>query len=126
MYLHLNNNPKDRHVNDCVIRAIATVMGKSWDDIYLELMVYGFYAKDLPNENTIWGQYLVDHGFVRKTLPDTCPFCYTVRDFARDHDKGVYILADGSHVVAVVDGHYIDDRDSGDRTVLYFFERRSN
>ena len=124
MYQHQNNNPKGKHVDDCVICAIATATGDSWDDVYLDLMIYGFYAKDLPNANDIWGQYLVDKGFARKTLPDTCPFCYTVRHFAKDHEQGTFIVSDGTHAIAVVDGNYIDDWDSGDRTVLYFFERR--
>ena len=122
-FLQLNNNPAGKNAEDCVIRAIATATGKSWNDIYVELMVYGFVEKDFPNENKIWGKYLVDHGFTRKVLPNTCPFCYTVRDFVRDHPYGIYILADGSHAIAVVDGYYIDAGDSGDRTVMYYFEK---
>lgn len=122
-YIYQNNNPFGKNADDCVIRAIATATGRSWNDIFLDLMIYGFIEKDLPNENSIWGKYLVRNGFVRHNLPDTCPLCYTVRDFVHDHKYGIYILADGSHAIAAIDGYYIDTYDSGDRTVLYYFKK---
>ena len=122
-YSYKNENPYNKEVDDCVIRAIATATGKSWDEVFLELEVYAFAAKDLPNANRVWSQYLTDNGFIRRILPDTCPICYTVRDFVHDNREGVFIVGDGTHVVAVVDGFYVDTFDSGDRTVLFSFER---
>ena len=40
----------------------------------------------------------------------------------KDHRNGVYIVGDGSHVVAVVDGFYVDTWDSGNMSVLYYFK----
>lgn len=122
-YIHQNFNPLNKLVDDCVIRSIAAATGKSWDDIYWDLSIEGFKAKDKLDANDVWGKYLLEHGFVRRNLPDTCPFCYTVKDFVRDHRYGIYIVADGSHAIAVVDGYYIDTADTGDHTVLYFFEK---
>lgn len=122
-YMYQNNNPANKLVDDCVIRAIATATGKSWDDIYWDLSIEGFKAKDKLDANAVWGRYLETHGFTRRYLPDTCPLCYTVRDFVRTHPHGIYILADGQHAIAAVDGYYIDTVDTGDRTVLYFFEK---
>lgn len=103
-----NYNPHENHVDDCVIRAIATVTGKDWNDIYLDLAIEGYIEKDMPNGNILWGTYLLSHGFTKHSLPDTCPLCYTVRQFVKDYPYGKYILGDGSHVIAVVDGYYID------------------
>ena len=111
-------------VDDCVIRAIATATGKTWDDVFVELSVQAYLHKDLVNANKVWGKYLIDNGFVKRNLPDTCPACYTVNDFALDHKYGVYVVGDGEHAIAVVDGYYIDTWDSGDRTVLFFYERQ--
>ena len=36
-FIQENLNPYNKHVDDCVIRAIATVTGKEWDEIYLDL-----------------------------------------------------------------------------------------
>ena len=122
-YIYKNLNPLGKHVDDCVIRAIALVTNKSWNDIYWDLSVEAFIAKDLINANSVWGRYLEKNGFNRHPLPDTCPVCYTVRDFVADHKYGIFVVGDGRHVVAVVDGYYIDISDCGDMSVLFFFEK---
>lgn len=50
-FIQKNYNPHDNHVDDCVIRAIATVTGKDWNDVYLDLAIEGYIEKDMPNGN---------------------------------------------------------------------------
>ena len=107
-FIQDNRNPHNILVDDCVIRAIATVTNKDWDEVYLGLVVEGYIEKDMPNGNIIWGNYLLSHNFSRHYLPDTCPLCYTVKQFTHDHPRGKYILSDGNHAVAVINGDYID------------------
>lgn len=121
-FIRNNENPHNNLVDDCVIRAISTATGQSWDDIYLDLMMEGFKEKNYPNFNSIWWKYLERKGYKRKMIPDTCPMCYTLKHFVRDYPKGIYIVGDGSHVVAVVDGFYLDTFDSGNMSVLYYFK----
>lgn len=121
IFVEYNNNPNNILVDDCVIRALSTALGKSWDNIYLELMIEGFKKKNYPNYNSIWWSYLEDRGYHRKLIPDTCPMCYTLKQFTKDRPRGIYIVGDGSHVVAVVDGVYVDTWDSGNIPVLYYF-----
>ena len=123
MFIQQNNNRLNKVVDDCVIRAIATASGKSWSDVFWDLSVLAYLEGDLLNSNTVWGKYLISNGFVRHSLPDTCPMCYTVRDFVRDHKHGIFVLGDGSHAIAAVDGCYIDTWDSGDRTVLFYYQK---
>ncbi len=85
-------------------------------------MIEGFKKKNYPNYNSIWWSYLEERGYHRKLIPDTCPMCYTLKQFTRDHNKGIYIVGDGGHVVAVVDGAYVDTWDSGNIPVLYYFQ----
>lgn len=80
----------------------------------------------MPNGNVIWGSYLLSHGFSRHIIPDTCPLCYTVKDFVQDHRYGKYVLGDGTHAIAVVDGYYIDTFDSGDHTVLFYYRKEDD
>ena len=122
-FLQVNENPNGNLVNDCVIRAIATITNKSWDDIYLDLMLEGYKYKNYPNFNFIWWNYLNKLGYKRYLVPDTCPLCYTLKDFIRDHPQGKYLVGDGSHVVAVIDGNYIDTSDSRNMSVLYYFRK---
>ena len=125
MWREYNPNPKCARVGDCVIRAIAKALDKTWKEVYLDLCLKGLTLCDLPSANHVWGSYLKDNGFVRSTLPNTCPECYTVRDFCEEHKKGKYILALNGHVICVQDGDYFDTWDSGDEVPIYYWEDRT-
>ena len=114
MYIHTNPNPNGVYVEDCVVRAISIVTGRSWDDVYLNLCLQGYIMKNMPSVNNVWGTYLKSIGFHSYPLPTNCPDCYTIRNFCEQNRNGIFILATGSHVVAVVDGNYCDAWDSGD------------
>ena len=123
MYIESNNNPLNKRVGDCVIRAISAAENTEWDEIFLDLMLKSFEMKDIPSSNYVWGAFLKDLGYSRYVIPNTCPNCYTIRDFANDNPIGTFILATGTHVVAVLDGNYIDTWDSGDEVPVYYFEK---
>lgn len=126
-YKYYNPNPINRGSSgDCVIRGISKFLNQSWDSTYAGVCLYGFKLKDMPSANHVWESYLYDKGFHREILPDTCPVCYTVRQFCEDYPIGKYLLATGSHVVTVEDGEYYDAWDSGDEIPIYFWkdERR--
>ena len=121
MYIYKNNNPDGRHVGDCVIRAISEVLDTTWYTTYWRIVVQGGVLHDMPSGDNVWGSYLRKLGFKRELIPDTCPDCYTVKDFTDDHPRGRYILATGTHVIAVVDGNYIDTWDSGNEIPIYYW-----
>lgn len=121
MYQEYNPNPKGKNVGDCTVRAIAKATGKDWGEAYLSLAVQGYLMGDMPSANACWGGYLRKLGFVRKILPDTCPDCYTLRDFAQEYDRGTYIVALSGHVVCVEDGEIWDSWDSGGEVPLYYW-----
>ena len=123
MFREYNPNIDNNKAGDCVIRAIAKALDKTWDEAYIGVVAKGFELRDMPSINYVWGSYLKDNGFKRKVVPDTCPDCYTVNDFANDHPKGCFILATGSHIVAVCDGDYYDAWDSGNEVPVYYFVR---
>lgn len=126
MYKHYNPNPLNKSVGDCVIRAISKATGQTWDDTYLGVSQVGFYEKNMPSANEVWGIYLKHLGFRKYVIPDTCPDCYTVRDFCIDYPVGTFILATGSHVVAVINGIYYDSWDSGGEVPIYYWKERAN
>ena len=122
-FVRYNANPDGKNVGDCTIRAISRALGQSWETTYTELVLHGFLLRDMPSANHVWGAYLRSRGFTRRIVPDTCPDCYTVADFAREHPRGLYILALSGHVVCVQDGDWYDTWDSGDKVPLYYWER---
>lgn len=123
MFINANVNPASNIVGDCVVRAIAFATNQDWDSVYLWLCLQGYVMKDMPNSNNVWGVYLRTRGFERHIIPNTCPDCYTVRDFCHDNPTGAFVLATGSHVIAVVNGDYYDTWDSGDEVPIYFWSK---
>lgn len=124
-YVEVNPNPKNNLTGDCVIRAISIAENKTWDDVFVELMLKSFEMKDIPSANEVWGSYLKDIGYSRFIIPNTCPDCYTVKNFTEDYPVGTFILATGTHVVCAKDGNYMDSYDSGKMTPIYFWEKEN-
>lgn len=122
MYIKSNINPQNKQVGDCVIRAISTALNQEWERTYIELAIQGFMMSDMPSSDDVWNEYLKAKGLKRYIVPDTCPNCYTVRQFADEHPTGIYVVFVGQHVVVVIDGNYIDTWDSGDRVPIYYWE----
>lgn len=123
-FIQYNANPFKNDTIDCVIRAISKVMDISWDEAYIRLFVRGYMKKEIPMRNDLWIDFLLEHGFTIKAVPNTCPNCITVKQFAADHPEGSFILGTGSHAIAIVAGNYYDTWDSGLERPLYYLERR--
>ncbi len=123
-FSYYNPNPSGKSVGDCPVRAIAKALQVSWEDAYTGLALEGFRRGDMPNADSVWGPYLKAHGFTRHWIPDTCPDCYSVSDFAADHPQGTFILSmPGRHVLCVQDGHWHDSWDSGGEIPTYFWRK---
>lgn len=118
-----NPNPDFNFVGDCVIRAISLAVDKDWDPVYLGMTVKGYELKDMPSSNAVWGAYLRSKGFKRYIVPNTCPDCYTVKEFCEDYPDGIYVLCTGTHAVTVIDGDYYDSWDSGNEYPIYYFKK---
>lgn len=121
MFTPYNPNPRGINTGDCVIRAICKAMDKTWEKVYAELTVKGLQEAMWGDTNTVWEKYLKENGFVKELLPNTCPDCYTIADFANEHKTGTFIVATGTHVVTVKDGRYFDTWDSGYLIPSYYF-----
>lgn len=122
-FVFYNPNPKQNLVGDCVIRAVSKLTNKPWEDVYVDICLQGFMMHDMPSSNNVWGTYLHNNGYSRHIIPDTCPDCYTVADFADEHKTGTYLLAIGTHVVAVQNGSYFDTWDSGQEIPIYYWKK---
>ena len=122
MYKYYNPNPLGKRTGDCVVRAICKATNAGWLDIYLGLCLDGAYMGDWGNTNSVWSAYLRDKGFERQTIPNTCPDCYTIEDFANDNPKGTFIVATGSHAVCIKDGVIYDSWDSSREVPVYYFK----
>lgn len=121
-FIFRNNNRLGKLTSiDCTVRAIATALGTSWDQEYFYVCVEGYLLGNMPSGNDVWPSYLMRRGFKRFHIPNTCPDCYTIRDFCKDNPKGTFVIGTGQHAVAVIDGDYYDTWDSGDEIPTYFW-----
>lgn len=122
-YIYYNPNPLGNKTGDCVIRALTKFLDIDWDTVFMDLFAMAFKKKDMMDKNSTWGDYLKSLGYERRFIPDTCPMCYSIADFADDHPVGKYVVATDSHVVAIVDGNYYDSWDSGDKIPMFYWEK---
>lgn len=122
-YKYFQNNPSGKVLGDCVVRAVSLATDENWQKTYIALALQGFLMSDLPNSDGVWGTYLKNSGFSRHAIPNECPDCYTISEFALDHPKGVYVLGTGSHAVTVINGEYYDAWDSGNEIPIFYYSR---
>lgn len=125
-FIKENLNPEEEITDDCVVRAISKVLGDTWEETYIGVVMSGLKHHDLFQKGYVWMDYLTGKGFKKYSIPNTCPDCYSIRDFCADHPRGTYLLGTGSHVVAVIDGDYFDSWDSGEEVPLFYMQRRDN
>lgn len=123
MWIKHNPNPAGRNVGDCSVRAISVALSVSWETAFAMLVGSAFLMADMPSSNEVWGAVLRRHGFIRESIPNTCPDCYTARDFCAEHPKGIYVLGFGDHVATVKDGDLYDSWDSSDRVPQYVWRK---
>lgn len=123
MFIRWNENPTGRFVGDCAVRAVSLALGTSWEDAYWMLAENGFLMGDMPSSDSVWGSALRERGFRREAIKNTCPDCYTVADFAKDHPRGTYVLKTDQHVTTVIDGDIYDSWNTSDEAVQYYWTR---
>jgi hypothetical protein len=121
-YIYFNPNPEHKSVGDCVIRSICKIINTNWEEVFDLICDKARSMHDMPSSNAVWSSVLKDLGFKRYSIPNSCPDCYTIQDFCLDHPHGSYILATGTHAVAVYNGNYYDSWDSGNEIPIYYFK----
>ena len=125
MWHYYNPNPVKANggVGDCSVRAIAKALDLTWEQAYVRLALNGFLMGDVISSDLVWGSVLRQEGFVREVIPNTCPDCYTVDEFCRDHPQGVYVLKSNGHVATVEDGILYDSWNSKMNVPIYYWHK---
>lgn len=122
-FIPYNPNPLGKAAEDCTVRAISKLTDSTWDNAYFTVMIGGYLEKTMPDQKSAINTLMEYLGFKRYEIPDTCPKCYTIKQFTRDFPRGSYMVATGSHVVAVIDGNYYDAFDSGNEVPLNYWRK---
>ena len=124
MWQYFNNNPLERRVGDCSVRAVAKALDISWEEAYAKIAAAGFAMGDVMSSDSVWGAVLRQNGFYRSIIPNQCADCFTAEDFCKEHPEGLFVLGFGGHVATVEDGVIYDTWDSsGEYPVYYYFQK---
>ena len=128
IYKYYQSNDKDLKdkFGDCQIRALSKALDLTWLEAFdLTVPLCRKYQINtlfnLPNK--LEQEALSELGFsytgISNKKGSKRP---TVKDFARAHKKGRYILNVANHEVACVDGIYYDTWDCGSRSLYGYYE----
>ena len=123
IWKQFNPNPQKRNVGDCSIRAISAALGVDWVTAYEMVADAGLRLFDMPSSNAVWGSVLRDHGFKRYIIPNACPDCYTLGDFAYHHPNGINVVGTGNHVATVISGTVWDSWYSLSETPIFYWRK---
>ena len=123
MFQSWNPSPSGARVGDCSVRAVAKALGVDWETAYTMLCLKGFELYDMPNSNAVINALLAGKGFTREIVPNTCPECYTIGEFAAEHPEGTYVVGTGDHVATVQDGTIYDSWDSSREIPIFYWKR---
>lgn len=118
-----NPSPVGRNVGDCAIRAVAKALNTDWETAYAMIVLNGYLMGDMPSSNAVWGAVLRQEGFKRFAIPNKCPDCYTLDDFAKDHPEGVFVVGTGNHVATIKEGLIWDSWDSSKEIPIYYWTK---
>jgi hypothetical protein len=129
-----NANPKGKITTDCVIRAICTVLNKSYNEVLMEMAELQCKTGLDMSENKCIDKYMQQNGWVRVKQPrkeDNTK--YTGKEFCRTLMHPIYceelnipinfeinrVLAHigGHHIVAIMSGQVWDHWNSTNGTI---------
>ena len=107
------------------MRALTKVTGKTWRQVFDELLPYAYELQCMPNGKKCYESYLKANGFeyhgISNKKGSKRP---TVDRFTKDHKDGVYFLNVANHCVASVDGFYYDTWESGECCMYGYWEKK--
>lgn len=124
-YHYHNENPKGRKTDDCVIRAIATATGQTWDDTLRGLTECAIKHKYMINCPSLYDKYLKELGWEKQKQPrrsDNKRYraCEFVKKF-----KGITIANLGAqHVACIKYGQVWDIWDSSNEVVGNYWVKK--
>lgn len=119
VFTKTNVNPKQwKNEGDCVIRAIASATGKTWEEVYKDLTAIGLKKCRMPNSQKVYEAYLEEQGFVKWKSPRKWnDKKYTIREYIEEHPSLTCIITVANHMTFVKKGELIDTWDCSHKSI---------
>lgn len=104
-----NANPKNRRTTDCVVRAIATATGQTWDETLVGLTETALEHKQMVSDPACYGKYLESMGWTKNKQPRKPDGKkYTGKEFVKLFRGTAVANIGGGHVACIKDGKVWD------------------
>lgn len=121
MFIYLNSNPKQKNCNDDSVRCLSKILEIDWQDAYYILAFVGCQLGEMPCSISTLNEVLKILGYQKRIIAKNSD--YTVKDFCKENPDGIFVVVTGSHVVAVKDGNYFDNTDTGFEYPVMFWKK---
>lgn len=123
-YHYFNPNPdakprKKWHRDDCVIRAFAGALNKTWTNIYKDLCEVGLRHFDIPLSHKVIDEYAKMNGMTKVSLPNYL----TLKEFAKTHNE-TCICNIRSHLVCVKENMIWDTWDCSNYKLKTYYVKK--
>ncbi len=124
MYKYYNPHPEAKNVTDCVVRAITIAVEGDYLEVRRNLNRIKKELKETSYKNGKFIHKYAKHNNWNKISFPAIKGVPRLRgkDFVKQYPKGTYILNLARHVVAVVDGVYLDTWDSTEKMIYNAWE----
>lgn len=125
-YHYYNCNHKGRRTDDCVIRAISSSTGDSWEDTITELTQHAIETGYMIHTPECYGSYLENLGYVKQKQPihkDKTKMKF--KEFVRLFDGHAVAHCGKGHVTYVADNAAWDIWDVSDEIVGNYWVHKS-
>lgn len=125
-YEYLNVNPKSHVCDDCAIRAIAAITGRTWEETLSALFPLALRDARLPSDPDLFSKYLASLGFVRRGEPrDANNKKMSISAFLDSHPESqdFVCLAGSHHLTCVIGGKVRDIWDCSRETMHRWWEK---
>ena len=120
-FQYYNPHPSGRKTDDCVIRALTIAVGKTWKEVYKELLKTSWILCDMPNSQIVYENFLKEHGFERHTVKVVKgEKRTTVRDMTNE-DAAIIICRVAHHLVTIKNHIIYDTWDSSNKSVYSYY-----
>lgn len=119
----INVNPKARKTTDCVVRAISTATGKSYEDVVDGLVNTWKESGYHIGDKKCYGRYLETLGWVKCKQPrrhdGTKYLVGEINELIHVRERAIITMT--GHMVACIEGAIIDSWDSRYRTIGNYY-----
>lgn len=117
-YRYYNCNPHSRRTDDCVIRAICSSTGDSWEHTMRALAEWSIKTGYMLSTPECYGPYLESIGYVKQKQPSQRDGKKVrFKDFCQTFDGHAICHCGKTHVTYVADNHVWDIWNTEDEVV---------